>query len=128
MHVIISIGIGITIFLALVAISCQILLFTSTEIEKIKDSLYIWFGSAGIGGVWLFSMLVLAAIFYLPKILMYVIQLDKKGTRTLLKIEQTADSLQSLAQDFKKSTKLSELVEQGVKLANEAAQSLKNRS
>lgn len=128
MHVIISIGIVLTVFFILLASICQILLLTSADQEKIKNSLYIWFGSAGIGGVWLFSMLVLALIFYLPKILTYVIQLDKKGTRTLLKIEQTADSIQSLAQDFKKSTKISELVEQVVKLASEAAQSLKNRS
>ena len=128
MHILVIIGIIVTIFLLSLAIACQVLLLTSTETEKLKNSLHVWFGSAGIGGVWVLCIMVLVLIFYLPGIFVYMSTLSQQGSRALTKVELAADSLQDLAKDFKKSTKISELLQTGVKIATEAAQSLKKMS
>jgi hypothetical protein len=119
-------GGGIILLIA-IAIVLQILIFLSNEPQKIDQSMRLWFGNVGIILIGAMFILVLSALYFLPRLLPEARVLSQDLKAMIREIRDVSSGVKGLTEQVKSSTKISELLQSGVNLAGKAAQALAQR-
>lgn len=98
-------------FFLLLAITLQALTLTSPEeADKIRDSMRIWFGSAGILGIWIMTAIISLLIFYVPQLITYLKNMSRKADEALAEVKTASQGLQSLTKDVKASANVADTI------------------